>query len=340
MKNTLLNRSFSIHTLGCKVNACESEAIREMLKSCGCVEKFFGEPVDIVIVNTCTVTNIADRKSRQMLHRARTQSPDAWVLATGCYVQESGKKPEDDELADIYVGNRRKGEIPSILNEILSGKLREDGPFVYVDEDSGLCRYENLPPTHSQERTRAFIKVQDGCNQFCSYCIIPFARGRISSRNVDDVVSEVTALAATGVREVVINGIHLSSYGLESHSVSEQASLTVKEGELPLLSLVRAVSGVEGITRVRLGSLEPRIFSEEVTEKLSHIPKVCPQFHLSLQSGCDAVLKAMNRHYTTEDYRQVVRRLREHFPNPAITTDIIAGFPQETEEQTDSAAAA
>lgn len=334
MKNTLLNRTFSIHTLGCKVNACESEAIKEMLRSCGCVEKPFGEAVDIVIVNTCTVTNIADRKSRQMLHRARTQAADAWILATGCYIQENAAKTGEEEIADIYVGNRRKGEIPTILNELFeAGKKRTEGPFVYVDGDAGLCRYENLPPTHSQERTRAFVKVQDGCNQFCSYCIIPFARGRISSREIPDVVSEVSALAASGVREVVINGIHLSSYGLEKHSVSEQASLSVKEGELPLITLVRAVSGIEGITRIRLGSLEPRILTEEVTAKLAEIPKLCPQFHLSLQSGCDEVLKAMNRHYTTEDYREVVRRLREHFPDPAITTDIIAGFPQETEEQ-------
>ena len=334
MTNYLQNKTFSIHTLGCKVNACESEAIKEMLRGCGCSERAFGEKVDLVIVNTCTVTNIADRKSRQMLHRARAQSPEAVILATGCYVQERSEEHADDVSVDVMVGNRRKGEIPAILNEVF-GKRKEGekGPFFYVDADAKLKNYEELPVTHSQERTRAFVKVQDGCNQFCSYCIIPFARGRISSRSEAEVVEEVGALAASGVREVVLNGIHLSSYGLERYSVSEQADLRVTTGELPLLSLVRNVASVEGISRVRLGSLEPRIMTEEVVAKLAAIPKLCPQFHLSLQSGCDETLRAMNRKYTTAEYTEVVRRLREHFPNPAITTDIIAGFPQETEEQ-------
>ncbi len=334
MTNHLQNKTFSIHTLGCKVNACESEAIREMLRGCGCCERAFGEAVDIVIVNTCTVTNIADRKSRQMLHRAKAQSPDGLILATGCYVQERSEEHADDTGVDIMVGNRRKGEIPAILNEVFGKRYNgEQGPFFYVDADAKLREYEELPVTHSQERTRAFVKVQDGCNQFCSYCIIPFARGRISSRNEAEVVEEVKALAASGVREVVLNGIHLSSYGLERYSVTEQAELRVNSGDLPLLSLVRNVAAVEGITRVRLGSLEPRIMTEDVVAELAKITKLCPQFHLSLQSGCDETLRAMNRKYTTAEYREVVRRLREHFPNCAVTTDIIAGFPQETGEQ-------
>ncbi|MBO4652672.1 MAG: tRNA (N(6)-L-threonylcarbamoyladenosine(37)-C(2))-methylthiotransferase MtaB [Lachnospiraceae bacterium] len=334
MTNHLQNKTFSVHTLGCKVNACESEAIKEMLRGCGCKELPFGETVDIVIINTCTVTNIADRKSRQMLHRARTQSPDAVILATGCYVQERSEEHRDDVSVDVLVGNRRKGEIPSILNEVFTNVAQgENGPFLYVGEDAGLKAYEDLPVTHQQERTRAFVKVQDGCNQFCSYCIIPFARGRIASRKLDEVAEEVVALAASGVREVVLNGIHLSSYGLERYSVSEQAALCVNQGELPLLELVRRVAATDGITRVRLGSLEPRIMTENVVAELAKIPKLCPQFHLSLQSGCDETLKAMNRHYTTEEYREVVERLRKHFPDPAITTDIIAGFPGETEEQ-------
>ena len=334
MINHLQNKTFSVHTLGCKVNACESDAIREMLRSCGCVERGFGDPVDIVIVNTCTVTNIADRKSRQMLHRAKTQSPDALVLATGCYVQERSGEHTEDASVDIMVGNRRKGEIPTILNEVIQRRDEgETGPFLYVGADSELKTYEELPLTHSQERTRAFIKVQDGCNQFCSYCIIPFARGRISSRDACEVVREVETLASTGVREVVLNGIHLSSYGLERYSVMEQASLHVNNGELPLLGLIRRVAATEGISRVRLGSLEPRIMTEDVVAELAGVGKLCPQFHLSLQSGCDETLRAMNRHYTTAEYKEVVKRLRRHFPDPAITTDIIAGFPQETEEQ-------
>ena len=221
-----------------------------------------------------------------------------------------------------------------ILNEVFERRAGgEKGPFLYVGEDASLKTYEELPVTHQQERTRAFVKVQDGCNQFCSYCIIPFARGRIASRNEDEIAAEVKALAENGVREVVINGIHLSSYGLERYSITEQASLRVNSGELPLLPLIRRVASVEGITRVRLGSLEPRVMTEEVVAELAKIPKLCPQFHLSLQSGCDETLRAMNRHYTTAEYMEVVKRLRKHFPDPAITTDIIAGFPQETEEQ-------
>ena len=334
MTNHLQNKTFSVHTLGCKVNACESEAIKEMLQGCGCTELPFGETVDIIIINTCTVTNIADRKSRQMLHRARTQSPEAVILATGCYVQERAGEHTDDPSVDVLVGNRRKGEIASILNEVFARKeAGEKGPFLYVEDDKELKAYEELPVTHQQERTRAFVKVQDGCNQFCSYCIIPFARGRIASRAIDEVAEEVAALAASGVREVVINGIHLSSYGLERYSVSEQATLKVNQGELPLLTLVRRVAATEGITRVRLGSLEPRIMTEEVVSALAGIDKLCPQFHLSLQSGCDETLKAMNRHYTTAEYHEVTERLRRHFDDPAITTDIIAGFPGETEEQ-------
>lgn len=334
MTNYLNNRTFSIHTLGCKVNACESEAIREMLIGCGCTAKPFGEAVDITIINTCTVTNIADRKSRQMIHKAKAQSPGGIVLATGCYVQERACEHTEDDSVDVLVGNRRKGEIPTILNEVYEHRSQgEVGPFLYVEDDSRLTAYEELPMTHESEHTRAFLKVQDGCNQFCSYCVIPFARGRISSRKLEDVVAETKALAETGICEVVLNGIHLSSYGLETRSVAEQASLQMKEGEMPLLSLIRAVASVEGITRVRLGSLEPRIMSEEFVKSLSEIPKLCPQFHLSLQSGCDETLKAMNRKYTTDEYREVVKRLREHFSDPAITTDIIVGFPGETEEQ-------
>ena len=332
MENSLQNKTFAIHTLGCKVNACESEAIREQLLGCGALEVPFGEPADIAIVNTCTVTNIADRKSRQMLHRARTVSPNCLILATGCYVQNN-VKTEADESVDICVGNKRKGEIAQILCEVMKRVAGgEKAPFYYIGEDTAATAFEDLPPVHAGVRTRAFLKIQDGCNQFCSYCIIPFARGRICSRGETSVLTEVCGVATEGVSEVVLNGIHLSSYGLETRSVSEQASLTVNEGELPLLSLLRKVNAIEGIKRIRLGSLEPRALTEETVQGLAQIDKLCPQFHLSLQSGCDKTLRAMNRKYTAEEFAEVVRRLRIHFRNPAITTDIIVGFPQESEE--------
>jgi threonylcarbamoyladenosine tRNA methylthiotransferase MtaB len=333
MENNLHNLTFAIHTLGCKVNACESEAIREQLLACGAVETSFDREADIYVVNTCTVTNIADRKSRQMLHRAKALSPRAVVLATGCYVQEHAKDPDADPAVDVFVANRRKGEVAQVLNEVV-GRLKngESGPFFFTEEPKDPKAFEDLPPVHSGERTRAFVKVQDGCNQFCTYCIIPFARGRICSRPLCSVITEVKQLAAEGITEVVINGIHLSSYGLESKSAAEQVALRPNDGEHPLLALIRSVSEVEGIRRVRLGSLEPRILTEETVAGLAKIDKLCPQFHLSLQSGCDKTLAAMKRRYTTAEYEEVVRRLREHFPDPAITTDIIVGFPQESEE--------
>lgn len=330
MENHLQDKRFAIHTLGCKVNTCESEAIREQLLACGAKEVAFDEAADLYLVNTCSVTNIADRKSRQMLHRARTLSPDALIVATGCYVQEQSKNAPD-EAVDVFVGNRRKGEITQLVNEVFSGLAAgESGPFFYFAEAS--TGFEDLPPLHCSKRTRAFLKVQDGCNQFCSYCIIPFARGRICSRSVESVLSEVRQLASEGAKEVVLNGIHLSSYGLENRSVSEQASLVVKDGELPLITLVRAVSEVPGIGRIRLGSLEPRAMTEETVQALAKIRGLCPQFHLSLQSGCDRTLRAMNRKYTAAEYSEVVSRIRGAFSDPAITTDIIVGFPGETEE--------
>ena len=330
MTNYLLGKTFSVHTLGCKVNTCESEAIRMMLTDCGCKEVSFGEICDITIVNTCTVTNIADRKTRQMLHKARAVSEHAVIVAVGCYVQKSGIA-ETDIPADVCIGNRRKGEIVHVLNDVYRRmEAGESAPFSYL-EDAPRSEYEDLPPTVSQERTRAFLKIQDGCNQFCSYCIIPYVRGRIASRAPEQVVKEATVLAGNGVHEIVLNGIHLSSYGLENHSAREIAELKPISGELPLLTLLRKVAGIPGIERIRLGSLEPRIMTEDFIRGLSEIPSLCPQFHLSLQSGCDRTLAAMRRHYTTEQYKEAVRLLRTYFDDPAITTDVIAGFPGETE---------
>ena len=333
MTNYLISKSIAFLTLGCKVNSYETEAIKEIFRGFGTNEVAFSDCADIYLINTCTVTNIADRKSRQMLHRARKQNPDAVVIATGCYVQEFARNHEGDDLADIYVGNRRKSEIAAILNEYYASKMCGETPErFYVNDDQALGDYENMRSVTVEEHCRAYMKIQDGCNQFCSYCIIPFARGRIASRKEEDILAEAEALAKAGYKEIVVTGIHLSSYGLEGKSLREQANLRADNGEMPLITILTKLSEVQGIEQIRLGSLEPRIVTEEFTKALSELPKICPHFHLSLQSGCDKMLKAMNRKYTTDEFMQCVRVLRKYFDRPAITTDIIVGFPGETEE--------
>lgn len=309
-------KKVALHNLGCKVNAYETEAMQEMLGNAGYEIVPFSEAADIYIVNTCTVTNIADRKSRQMLHRARKQNPDAIIVAAGCYAQAREREMHDvDSCVDIIIGNNRKKELLRILEEY-EGTVKKD----VIDIDR-TREYEDLWLGKSGGHTRACIKVQDGCNQFCSYCIIPLARGRVRSRIQKDVVREVAALAESGCREVVLTGIHLSSYGLDRG-----------DGE-DLLSLIRTVHEVNRIERIRLGSLEPRIITEEFVASLAALPKVCPHFHLSLQSGCDATLKRMNRRYTSAEYYEKCVLLRKYFENPALTTDVIVGFPGETEEE-------
>ena len=309
-----MRKKAALHNLGCKVNAYETEAMQELLEDSGYEIVPFHEKADIYIINTCTVTNMADRKSRQMLHRARKMNPDAIVAACGCYVQE---KPEEvADCVDIVIGNNRKKEIVHILEEYEKGRegIRKD--LV----DIGHTReYEDLHLSRTAEHTRAYIKVQDGCNQFCSYCIIPYARGRVRSRSMESVRGEVETLARNGYQEVVLTGIHLSSYGIDTGT--------------DLLSLIRTVHEVAGIKRIRLGSLEPRIITEEFAEAIAGLPKMCPHFHLSLQSGCTETLKRMNRRYTTEEYYEKCELLRKYFRNPALTTDVIVGFPGETEEE-------
>ena len=309
-----MRKKAALHTLGCKVNAYETEAMQELLEDSGYEIVPFHEKADIYIINTCTVTNMADRKSRQMLHRARKMNPDAIVAACGCYVQE---KPEEvADCVDIVIGNNRKKEIVHILEEYEKGRegIRKD--LV----DIGHTReYEDLHLSRTAEHTRAYIKVQDGCNQFCSYCIIPYARGRVRSRSMESVREEVETLAGNGYQEVVLTGIHLSSYGIDTGT--------------DLLSLIRTVHEVAGIKRIRLGSLEPRIITEEFAEAIAGLPKMCPHFHLSLQSGCTETLKRMNRRYTAEEYYEKCELLRKYFRNPALTTDVIVGFPGETEEE-------
>ena len=306
----------ALHNLGCKVNAYETEAMQEILERSGYEIVPFHEKADVYVINTCTVTNMADRKSRQMLHRARKMNPDAVVVAAGCYVQ--AKAGEVDDCVDIVIGNNRKHELAGILEEYWRSegeKKEEMADIIHAPA------YEEMSLTRTGEHTRAYIKVQDGCNQFCSYCIIPYARGRVRSRRMEDVVSEVEALARQGYREVVLTGIHLSSYGID-----------LGGGE-DLLALIRAVHGVDGICRIRLGSLEPRIVTEEFAGALAALPKICPHFHLSLQSGCDATLRRMNRRYTAQEYYEKCQLLRAHFDHLALTTDVIVGFPGETEEE-------
>ncbi len=319
----------ALHNLGCKVNAYETEAMQEMLEKAGYEIVPFREGADVYIINTCTVTNIADRKSRQMLHRARKMNPDAVVVAAGCYVQAQNATENTDPCIDIVLGNNHKKDLIKVLQEYEETKAaRKEGTagaekadILDIEEIGKTKEYEKLHLTKPGEHTRAYIKVQDGCNQFCTYCIIPYVRGRVRSRTVEDVLDEVRTLAGNGYQEVVLTGIHLSSYGIDF------------DGTRHLLSLIQAVHQIEGIRRIRLGSLEPGIITEEFARALSELPKMCPHFHLSLQSGCDDTLKRMNRRYTSEEYYEKCCILRRYFENPALTTDVIVGFPGETEEE-------
>ncbi len=309
-------KKVALHNLGCKVNAYETEAMQEILVKNGYEIVPFEEKADIYIVNTCTVTNMADRKSRQMLHRARKQNPEALVVATGCYVQS-----EDaiDPAVDLVVGNNRKKDIVSILEDYEAAREDQGKRASYVPSMKENTQYEELSVSNPKDHTRAFVKVQDGCNQYCAYCIIPYVRGRSRSRDMESILTEVESLAGNGYREIVLTGIHLSSYGLDLGT--------------DLLSLIRNVHQVDGIKRIRLGSLEPRIVTEDFAGALASLPKVCPHFHLSLQSGCDETLKRMNRHYTSAEYMEKCEILRKYFKDPALTTDVIVGFPGETDEE-------
>ena len=323
----------ALHNLGCKVNAYETEAMQEMLEKAGYEIVPFREGADVYIINTCTVTNIADRKSRQMLHRARKMNPDAVVVAAGCYVQAQNTRENTDPCIDIVLGNNHKKDLIKVLKEYEAKKAAQKESadaaeksdvqknIQDIEEIGQTKEYEKLHLTKPGEHTRAYIKVQDGCNQFCTYCIIPYVRGRVRSRTVEDVLDEVRTLAGNGYQEVVLTGIHLSSYGIDF------------DGNRHLLSLIQAVHQIEGIRRIRLGSLEPGIITDEFARALSDLPKMCPHFHLSLQSGCDDTLKRMNRRYTSEEYYEKCCILRRYFDNPALTTDVIVGFPGETEEE-------
>lgn len=310
----------ALHNLGCKVNAYEIEAMQQLLEEAGYEIVPFEPGADIYVINTCTVTNIADRKSRQMLHKAKKMNPEAIVVATGCYVQTGGDKLKKDEAIDLVLGNNQKINIVEALAEYAENKPGHGSHVIKINQTK---EYEDLSIDHTAEHVRAYIKVQDGCNQFCTYCIIPYARGRVRSRNIESVLKEVRSLAEKGYKEVVLTGIHLSSYGVDFPEEKKET----------LLSLIRAVHEIEGIQRIRLGSLEPGIVTREFAEGIAALPKVCPHFHLSLQSGCDETLERMNRIYRSGEYRERCELLREVYGNPALTTDVIVGFPQESEEE-------
>lgn len=307
----------ALHNLGCKVNAYETEAMQHLLEEAGYEIVPFTQKADVYVINTCSVTNMADRKSRQMLHKAKKNNPDSIVVAAGCYVQTSEKEVLNDLSVDIVIGNDRKHDLVRLLEEYSLDSVND----TVDDINDGKHDFEELFIDQTKEHTRAFIKVQDGCNQFCSYCIIPYARGRVRSRRFENVIAEVERLAANGFKEVVLTGIHLSSYGVDFEEATG------------LLELIQAVNAVKGIERIRLGSLEPKIVTDHFASELSKLDKICPHFHLSLQSGCDATLKRMNRKYTTKEYERGCELLRKYFVHPAITTDVIVGFPGETEEE-------
>ena len=330
----------ALHNLGCKVNSYEIDVMQQKLSDRGYEIVPFDQTADIYIVNTCTVTNIADRKSRQMLHRAKQKNPQAVVVAVGCYVQPGKEQLALDESVDLAIGNNRKSEIVEILEQYLAEN--SDKYSASITDIDHTYEYEEMQLTRTAEHTRAYIKIQDGCNQFCSYCAIPLARGRVRSRRPENVLAEVRGIVAKGYREIVLTGIHLSSYGIDfdEEAWKQGNCVTMTRGDLPaysgkskLIDLVEQLQQIEGLERIRLGSLEPRVVTRENAFRLAALSKICPHFHLSLQSGCDATLRRMNRHYTAQEYLDSVNYLREAFRDPAITTDVIVGFPGETEEE-------
>lgn len=320
----------ALHNLGCKVNAYETESMQQQLEARGYEIVPFDQQADVYIINTCSVTNIADRKSRQMLHRAKKLNPQAVVVAAGCYVQVAADSLKKDDAVDIIIGNNKKGELADILDSYLKEGGRQEADLHLMDI-AHEREYEALRLSRMSGYTRAFIKVQDGCNQFCSYCIIPYARGRVRSRQPESVIREVKELVSRGYKEVVITGIHLSSYGMEHKQEGPVQGGNWDHG--PLLDLIKRMNGIQELERIRLGSLEPRIITEKFAGEMAAMPKLCPHFHLSLQSGCDETLRRMNRRYTTEDYLRRCGILRSCFQEPAITTDVIVGFPGETDQE-------
>jgi len=347
-------KKVAFHNLGCKVNSYELEFVQQRFKENDFRIVPFDQKADIYVINTCTVTNIADRKSRQMLHRAKTMNEDAVIVAMGCYVETGKKSAEEDERIDILIGNNDKGRAFEIIMDYLNGNKNDD----YKKEISEVKEYDEFKLSSTTEHTRVHIKIQDGCNQFCSYCAIPLARGRVRSRDIEDITGEVEGLIANGYKEFVLTGIHLSSYGMENynlqieniedgitssepgnnskpgeHGESDSEGFTYFEKNTMLIDAIEAVAAIDGVRRIRLGSLEPRIITDDFLKRLVETGKICPHFHLSLQSGSDTVLKRMNRRYSAAEFYEKAQLIRKYFEHPGITTDVIAGFPGETEEE-------
>ncbi|MBO7362969.1 MAG: tRNA (N(6)-L-threonylcarbamoyladenosine(37)-C(2))-methylthiotransferase MtaB [Lachnospiraceae bacterium] len=321
-------KTIAFHNLGCKVNAYETEIMLQNAQSAGYEIVQFSQISDVYVINTCTVTNIADRKSRQMLHRAKKLNPDSIVVAVGCYVQTGSDALLKDPLVDICIGNNHKSELIPIIEDYAKGRSEKK---IVMDDIGVPSSYEDMTLGSLSDRVRTFVKIQDGCNQFCTYCAIPLARGRVRSRRDEDICEEIRGLVEKGCSEIVLTGIHVGSYGID---LDEKGSTSGDYGgKSRLVDLVEKIAEIPGLDRIRLGSVEPRIITEENAERLSKLKNLCPHFHLSLQSGCDATLKRMNRHYTTDEYYRSVLCLRKYFDDPAITTDVIAGFPGETDEE-------
>lgn len=328
-----MKKTVAFCTLGCKVNQYETDAMRGSFEAEGYEVKEFSQEASVYVINTCTVTNMADRKSRQMMHRAKKKNPDGIIVAVGCYVQAAKEQLEEDTLIDLVIGNNMKSQVVQIVEQYIQDNRHTEDRDAYVADIAHSHEYETMHIETVSEHTRAYIKIQDGCNQFCSYCIIPYARGRVRSRKMEDILQEVRNLTANGYKEIVLTGIHISSYGLDfEHTADEQEDYGPFKNSA-LIDLIEALSGIKGLERIRLGSLEPRIITENFVRRLCKVPQICPHFHLSLQSGCDETLKRMNRHYTTALYLEKCGILRQYFDRPALTTDVIVGFPGETEEE-------
>ncbi len=310
-----MKKKVAFYTLGCKVNQYETNAIAQKFIENNYEVVAFETESDVYIINTCTVTSVADKKSRQIIRQAKKQNPEAIVVATGCYAQVGKEELEKIEELDIIVGNTDKNNIVKIVEEFSNGKETMVGK---IEEEKEFLDFGEITYT---EKTRAVIKVQDGCNNFCSYCLIPYAKGRVRSRKPESVIKEIRKIVLLGIKEVVITGIHVASYGKDF------------DNGYRLIDLLEEINEIEGLKRIRLGSLEPNLITEEFVQRLGKVDKICDHFHLSLQSGCDETLKRMNRKYTTAEFKHGTELLRKKFPNVALTTDIIVGFPGETEEE-------
>ena len=328
-----MKKTVAFCTLGCKVNQYETDAMRGSFEAEGYEVKEFSQEASVYVINTCTVTNMADRKSRQMMHRAKKKNPDGIIVAVGCYVQAAKEQLEEDTLIDLVIGNNMKSQVVQIVEQYIQDNRHTEDRDAYVADIAHSHEYETMHIETVSEHTRAYIKIQDGCNQFCSYCIIPYARGRVRSRKMEDILQEVRNLTANGYKEIVLTGIHISSYGLDFEHIADEQEDYGPFKNSALIDLIEALSGIERLERIRLGSLEPRIITENFVRRLCKVPQICPHFHLSLQSGCDETLKRMNRHYTTALYLEKCGILRQYFDRPALTTDVIVGFPGETEEE-------